>query len=171
MKHLFSTTVETPVGPFSMIMEQQNSLDVVRISGFDTLKKLRARLPGDIRDCSLVASPNQRYAAEIQAYFAGDLAALNNIAYQQQSSPFYEKVWTALCTIAPGHPVTYTQLAALAANPLAVRAAGTACGKNLVALIVPCHRVVKSDGQSGSYLYGTAIKDYLLAHERNYRSA
>lgn len=168
MKHLFYTTVATPVGLFSMIMEPQNSLDVVRISGFDTLENLRARLPIDIRDYHLMQSPNKRYESEIQAYFAGDLDALNAIAYQQQSSPFYEKVWTALNTITPGHPVTYTQLAALVANPRAVRAAGTACGKNLVALIVPCHRVVKSDGKSGSYLYGTAIKDFLLAHELQY---
>lgn len=165
MKSLFFTAVETPVGPFSMIMERQSGLDVVRISGFDTLEKLHARLPADIRDYELVASPNQRYAAEIQAYFAGDLGALDAIAYQQSSSPFYEKVWAALCTIRPGHPVTYTQLATKVANPRAVRAAGTACGKNLVALIVPCHRVVKSDGKSGSYLYGTAVKDHLLAHE------
>jgi methylated-DNA-[protein]-cysteine S-methyltransferase len=169
MKKIFFTTIETPIKPFSMILEQrEDGLDVVRISGFDTLGNLRARLPADIRDHELVPSPSQRYAAEIRAYFAGDLAALNAITYQQNSSPFYEKVWAALCTIAPGHPVTYTQLATMVTNPRAVRAAGTACGKNLVALIVPCHRVVKSDGKSGSYLYGTAVKDYLLAHELRY---
>lgn len=169
MKNLFFTTVETPIGPFSMIMERKNGSDVVRVSGFDTLEHLHARLPADIRDHELATLPHQRYAAEIQAYFAGDLAALDAIPYQQSSSPFYEKVWAALCTIRPGNPVTYTQLATLVANPRAVRAAGTACGKNLVALIVPCHRVVKSDGKSGSYLYGTAVKDYLLAHELRYR--
>lgn len=168
MKKLFFTTVETPIKPFSMIMEQQNGRDVVRVSGFDTLENLRARLPADICDYELEPSPNQRYAAEVQAYFAGDLTALDAIAYQQNSSPFYDKVWAALCVISPGHPVTYTQLAALAANPRAVRAAGTACAKNLVVLIVPCHRAIKSDGKSGNYLYGTAVKDYLLVHELRY---
>lgn len=162
---LFFTTVQTPTGPFTMIMERQGGLDVVRVSGFDSLQNLRIRLPADIRDYELVASPNQRYKTEIEAYFAGDLGALQAIKYQQSSSTFYEKVWTALCTIAPGRPLTYTQLAALSANPRAVRAAGTACGRNLVALIVPCHRAVKSDGKSGKYFYGTHVKDFLLAHE------
>ena len=68
--------------------------------------------------------------------------------------------------VRPGSTVTYTELAGSAGNPRAARAAGAACAKNLVPLVVPCHRIVRSDGSLGGYYYGLAIKRWLLAHER-----
>ncbi|RUQ45019.1 methylated-DNA--[protein]-cysteine S-methyltransferase, partial [Micrococcus sp. HSID17228] len=67
--------------------------------------------------------------------------------------------------IAPGSPATYGGLAERCGAPRAVRAAGGACAANLVAVVVPCHRVVRADGAAGHYLYGTAAKQALLAHE------
>jgi methylated-DNA-[protein]-cysteine S-methyltransferase len=67
--------------------------------------------------------------------------------------------------IPAGKTISYSELAKWAGSPDAVRAAGTACANNLIALIVPCHRIIKSNGEIGNYGYGVKIKKLLLTHE------
>jgi AraC family transcriptional regulator of adaptative response/methylated-DNA-[protein]-cysteine methyltransferase len=74
-------------------------------------------------------------------------------------------VWQELRKIPPGETRTYAQIAAAAGKPKAVRAAGSANGANSVAVLIPCHRVVRSDGSIGGYAYGSAIKRELLRRE------
>ena len=69
-------------------------------------------------------------------------------------------------SIPPGQTWTYAELAAKAGRPAAVRAAGQACARNLVAPFVPCHRVLRSDGTLGGYFFGSETKQRLLDHER-----
>jgi len=80
---------------------------------------------------------------------------------------FQQRVWQALRKVPRGQTVTYAQIAADVGAPLAVRAVGTACGKNPVAGVVPCHRVVRGDGQLGGYRWGVARKRQLLDRERD----
>lgn len=83
-----------------------------------------------------------------------------------QGTAFQEAVWQALQRIPAGETRSYAQIAAAAGNPRAVRAAGSANGANNVAVLIPCHRVVRSDGSLGGYAYGTRIKSELLRRER-----
>lgn len=101
----------------------------------------------------------------LRAYAEGDVCAIDALAVAQPESPFRGEVWRALRDVPPGHPVTYTELAARAGRPAAVRAAASGCANNLVALVVPCHRIVRRDGGLGGYLFGTDIKRRLLEHE------
>lgn len=101
----------------------------------------------------------------LRAYTNGDLTAIDSIAVAQQETPFRGEVWRALRRVPAGDAVTYTTLAALTGRPAAVRAAASGCATNLVALIVPCHRIVRADGGLGGYLFGTAVKHRLLTHE------
>ena len=78
---------------------------------------------------------------------------------------FQLDVWAALQRVPTGQTVTYAELAAAAGHPAATRAVGTACGANPVAVIVPCHRVVRADGSLGGYHWGTARKAALLRRE------
>lgn len=78
---------------------------------------------------------------------------------------FQQAVWAALRAIPPGETRTYAQIAAAAGRPAAVRAAGTACGDNVLAVLIPCHRVVRGDGSLGGYAYGLERKRTLLARE------
>ncbi|NCP19968.1 MAG: methylated-DNA--[protein]-cysteine S-methyltransferase [Erythrobacter sp.] len=80
---------------------------------------------------------------------------------------FQEACWRALREIPPGETRSYSELAAAAGNPKAVRAAGSANGANNVAVLIPCHRVIRSDGSTGGYAYGTAIKEELLRREQS----
>ena len=79
---------------------------------------------------------------------------------------FQEACWKALREIPPGETRNYSEIAAAAGNPKAVRAAGSANGANNVAVLIPCHRVIRSDGGIGGYAYGTDIKEELLRRER-----
>ena len=67
--------------------------------------------------------------------------------------------------IPSGKVITYQTLARKAGSPAAVRAAGTACGRNAIAPIIPCHRIIRSDGSLGNYGYGVGKKSWLLRHE------
>ena len=107
----------------------------------------------------------ERALAAIDAYYDGDFAAVSTLPVQQVSGPFRQRAWAALRTIPAGQAVTYTELAGLAGVPTASRAAGSACSHNAVALFVPCHRVVTSDGRTGHFGYGAELKQTLLARE------
>ncbi|MCB2051598.1 MAG: methylated-DNA--[protein]-cysteine S-methyltransferase [Novosphingobium sp.] len=90
----------------------------------------------------------------------------NTIPLDVQGTAFQEAVWRALQAIPAGETRTYAEIAAAAGNPRAVRAAGSANGANNVAVLIPCHRVVRSDGALGGYAYGTTIKSELLRREQ-----
>jgi AraC family transcriptional regulator of adaptative response/methylated-DNA-[protein]-cysteine methyltransferase len=83
-----------------------------------------------------------------------------------RGTAFQEAVWRALASIPAGETRTYSELATLVGKPAAVRAAGSACGANPLALVVPCHRAQRSDGTLGGYAYGLERKRALLERER-----
>ena len=89
-----------------------------------------------------------------------------DIPLDVQGTAFQQKVWDELRRIPAGETRSYAQIAAAAGNPTAVRAAGSANGANNVAVLIPCHRVIRSDGSLGGYAYGLDIKRALLERER-----
>jgi AraC family transcriptional regulator of adaptative response/methylated-DNA-[protein]-cysteine methyltransferase len=82
-----------------------------------------------------------------------------------RGTAFQQAVWRELSRIPPGETLSYAALAARAGNPRAVRAVGSACGANPVAVLIPCHRAVRADGSLGGYAWGLPIKQKLLARE------
>jgi len=89
-----------------------------------------------------------------------------NIPLDVRGTAFQERVWAELRKIPAGETRSYAEIAAAAGTPNAVRAAGSANGANNVAVLIPCHRVVRSDGSLGGYAYGLDIKRKLLAREK-----
>lgn len=98
-------------------------------------------------------------------YFAGEVDAFDEVAWEGAGTAFQRKVWETLCTIPAGETLSYAQLAERIGRPTAVRAVGLANGSNPVALIVPCHRVIGSDGSLTGYGGGLHRKRWLLEHE------
>jgi AraC family transcriptional regulator of adaptative response/methylated-DNA-[protein]-cysteine methyltransferase len=82
-----------------------------------------------------------------------------------RGTAFQEAVWRELTRIPPGETLSYAALAARAGNPSAARAAGSACGANPVAVLVPCHRAQRGDGSLGGFAYGLPMKRELLRRE------
>ena len=105
-----------------------------------------------------------RVHQQLNEYFAGDRATFE-LALAPQGTPFQQKVWQALTTIKQGETKSYAWLAEKIGNKKAVRAVGTANGANPIALIIPCHRVIGSNGKLTGYAGGLALKAKLLMHE------
>jgi methylated-DNA-[protein]-cysteine S-methyltransferase len=106
------------------------------------------------------------YSARIKAYFDGDLAALDEIAVNPTGTPFQQRVWKALRTIPVGRTETYGHIAGQIGQPTASRAVGLANGQNPISLVIPCHRVIGTNGKLTGYGGGLDRKRWLLDHER-----
>lgn len=98
-------------------------------------------------------------------YFDGQIDAINAISVRQPGAVFSQASWKVMRKVAAGKTLSYADLADRAGSPAAVRAAGSACAKNAIAIVVPCHRIVKTGGALGNYAYGLSKKDWLLRHE------
>ena len=94
-----------------------------------------------------------------------DPARMAELPLDVAGTAFQRRVWEELRRIPPGETRSYAALAAAAGNPRAVRAAGSACGANQIAVLIPCHRVTRTDGSLGGYAYGLERKRALLARE------
>ncbi len=102
----------------------------------------------------------------LRRYFDGDLAAIEEICVDPSGTEFQRRVWSALRKIPAGRTASYRELAMSIGHPEAVRAVGAANGSNPIWLVVPCHRVIASDGTLGGYGGGLDRKRWLLEHER-----
>ena len=167
---LVGIEVASPVGGILAVVTDSPGLTVVALGltvpglskAQDVLARLSAAESARYRGQSRVASPVE---SALRRYFEGDVGALDTLPVEQPGGPFRQAAWAAMRGIAAGDRWAYSELAAAAGRPAAVRAAGTACATNRVPLLVPCHRVVRSDGSLGNYFYGTDVKQWLLRHE------
>ncbi|NSL85243.1 methylated-DNA--[protein]-cysteine S-methyltransferase [Chitinophaga solisilvae] len=104
-------------------------------------------------------------AQQLHEYFAGERKTFE-LPLQQPGTDFQQSVWQQLLHIPFGHTISYLQLAYRIGNPKSIRAVGTTNGKNKLAIIVPCHRVIGSNGTLTGYAGGLWRKRWLLEHER-----
>lgn len=161
--HTLWTATDTPLGTFTIIADDDAVLasgwtqDVAAMSE-QILHALRGQQPVRHRGQS-------RFADAVDAYFAGDLHAIDAVAVRHVGPPFRTAAWGALRKVAPGEVISYSELARRAGRPSAIRAAASACARNPSALFVPCHRVRRLDGSVGGFAYGVQTKNWLLAHE------
>jgi methylated-DNA-[protein]-cysteine S-methyltransferase len=102
---------------------------------------------------------------KLEDYFDGHLTAINSIKVKQPGGDFSQSAWASMRKIKAGSAESYADLAYRAGSPAAVRAAGSACAKNKIAIIIPCHRIIKSGGAIGAYGWGVNKKIWLLQHE------
>ncbi|MFV0320345.1 MAG: methylated-DNA--[protein]-cysteine S-methyltransferase [Microbacterium sp.] len=155
-------TVDTPDGSFTIVADER---DRVLASGWTADPQAALdRIPTRVRP-DRVADGETAAAAAALAYYAGDVTAIDAVEVAQHGTPLQRRGWNGLRTIAPGHPLTYTEFAAAIGEPAAVRAAASICARNAPALFVPCHRVLRSDGTLGGFAWGVDVKRSLLARE------
>ena len=110
-------------------------------------------------------SQTEGAAGRMHRYFAGDMRALDEIEVDTGGTEFQQEVWRALRRIPAGTTWSYARLAAEIGRPSAVRAVAAANGANPVSIVVPCHRVIGSDGSLTGYGGGLGRKRWLLVHE------
>ena len=109
--------------------------------------------------------PNNRFIqqgkAELKEYFAGKRKTFT-VPLVPFGTPFQQEVWSALKGLSWGETSNYAAIARVISRPKAFRAVGTAIGRNPICIIIPCHRVLSSDGSLGGYVAGTVCKEKLL---------
>jgi len=156
--------VDSPIGP---LLVATSPVGLVRVAfqseGHDAvLDQLAAQISPRI----MTKSPrSDDVARQLDEYFAGRRHEFDLPLDLQLVSGFRRTVISHLPDIAYGSTASYKAVAAMAGNPTAVRAVGSACSHNPVPVVVPCHRVVRSDGSSGNYLGGGDAKAALIALE------
>lgn len=158
-------TLDTPVGTLLLAATPKGLVRVAYASqGHDLV------LEGLARDVSprILRAPARldRVAREIEEYFAGRRRAFDVPLDLQLSHGFRRTVLAHLPEIAYGTTASYAAIARAAGHPRAVRAVGSACASNPLPVVVPCHRVVRSDGTIGQYVGGVPAKELLLTLER-----
>lgn len=154
--------IETPIGRFALVVDEDAHLVEAGFTDQHTRMEKMLQTP-----CHALVPRDDPsgLSSKLRAYFAGDLRALDDIMVRYSGTSFQEEVWKTLRNIPCGDTWSYGMLARTIGRPKAVRAVGTANGANPVAVVVPCHRVVGSDGKLTGYAGGLHRKEWLLAHE------
>ena len=163
-EQFFAEQIETPVGPLLMIAD---AAGVMRVLEFhDMTDRWRPLIARRFEGATMTEKAGAfGHAKTLARYFDGDIEAIDDIPAAGQGTEFQRAVWKALRTIPAGATLSYGALARQIGKPAAVRAVGLANGANPIAIVVPCHRVIGSDGSLTGYGGGLTRKRWLLAHE------
>lgn len=166
MEPLWSRLIETPLGKLRAIASTKGlcalKFEIPRRNSI-----LRKRLGKYFTDSQweTIEHPNLRATQRwLEAYFGGEAQTPPPI--DLRGTPFEKQVWRALLKIPFGKTQSYSQVAAKVGRTKAQRAVGTACRKNPISLVIPCHRVVGEDGKLHGYGGGLDKKSWLLSHEQ-----
>ena len=160
----FFELIPSPVGPLLMIADCSGVMRVLEFQ--DREERWRPHVSRRFPDSTMTEKPGAfGHAATLARYFDGDIEAIDAIPTKATGSEFQLAVWKALREIPAGTTTSYGAIARKLGKPDAMRAVGLANGANPIAIVVPCHRVIGSDGSLTGYGGGLDRKRWLLAHE------
>jgi len=157
MAGIHYTEIESPVGRLLLALDEAGLRHIQFVGG---TRRARPE-PSWTED----RAPFSALIGELHAYFRGELERFAQ-PLAPEGTPFQRKVWNELCGIPYGETISYGELANRIGNPNASRAVGLANGSNPLPIVIPCHRVIGSNGKLTGYGGGLPIKEKLLALER-----
>ena len=152
---MFYSYYESPIGLMEMKATEE---DLISVEFVEKIRNVETE-NGVTKECG----------KQLKEYFFGKRKEFN-LPIKLEGTEFQQKVWRELCKIQYGKISTYKEMAKNAGNVKAVRAVGTAIAKNPIAIIVPCHRVIGSNGSMTGYAYGISKKEKLLDFEAKSRN-
>ena len=147
------TVIDSPIGKIAVFAENEK---LIRL---DLKTKERA-------DSAITEKVLSEAEKQLFEYFSGKRKTFE-LEYEISGTEFQKSVWRELLKIPFGKTKTYGEIAKEIGNPKAGRAVGSACNKNPLPIIVPCHRVIGANGKLTGFACGTEIKEWLLDHEKN----
>jgi methylated-DNA-[protein]-cysteine S-methyltransferase len=150
LKDVLSTTHSTPLGELRLSADDDGRLTELHLRAPEALPRLDG--------------PFTAARAQLDAYFAGELSEFD-LPLAPHGTPFQRRVWDELARIPFGETTSYSELARRLGDPKLVRAVGLANGRNPIAIVIPCHRVIGADGSLVGYGGGLDRKRWLLDHE------
>jgi O-6-methylguanine DNA methyltransferase len=156
--------LSTPIGTLLLVSDEDGRVRALDFDGYEA--RMLRLLNAHYGDAVLAPGPAPvAVRRALDAYFAGDLGAIDNVPVATGGTPFQRMVWAALRRVPAGTTTSYGALAATIGRPSAMRAVGLAVGSNPIAVIVPCHRVIGADHSLTGYAGGLSRKRWLLEHE------
>jgi methylated-DNA-[protein]-cysteine S-methyltransferase len=159
---LVQDRVSSPIGDIVLVAED----GALRLLEFDDGPRLAAFMARHFGAVDIPRKENPWGLSDaLRAYLKGDLAAIDKLPVRPKGTAFQQRVWAELRQIPAGRTIAYRELAKRAGRPTAIRAAGAANGQNPVSIVIPCHRVVGTDGTLTGYGGGLERKRWLLEHE------
>jgi methylated-DNA-[protein]-cysteine S-methyltransferase len=165
--HLLMDQIGTPIGDLIIVADGDGNLRAVDWKDHEARMRHFLGLHYGQNGIKLESKRNPHgFGHALSAYFAGELDAIDKLPVQTEGTAFQHKVWHALRKIRCGETLSYGELAQRIGRPTAVRAVGLANGSNPVSIVVPCHRVIGSNGSLTGYGGGIERKRWLLAHEQ-----
>ena len=157
MSQTFYTHVESPIGPLLLVADETG----LRRIAFPEGTQPAPPDPGWQENSQALRATTE----QLRRYFAGELERFD-LPLAPQGTPFQQQVWKELVKIPYGETVSYGELAGRIGNPKASRAVGMANGSNPIPIVIPCHRVIGSNGKLTGYGGGLVVKEKLLALEK-----
>jgi methylated-DNA-[protein]-cysteine S-methyltransferase len=157
MSTMFYTQIESPLGPLLLAADDAGLRQILFVNG-----RHPARPESSWKEDRVPLNDGVR---QLHAYFGGELEKFD-LPLAPEGTPFQLGVWRSLCDIPYGETISYGELAGRIGNPKASRAVGLANGSNPIPIVIPCHRVIGSNGKLTGYGGGLPIKEKLLALER-----
>jgi methylated-DNA-[protein]-cysteine S-methyltransferase len=156
----------TPIGELIVIADRDGCLRTIDWTDHEPrMKRLLDRYYGKGRYTLTPRRDPGGLSSAMRRYFKGEIGVLAGLPVATTGTPFQSSVWKALRRIKDGTTVSYGELARRIGKPRAVRAVGLANGQNPISIVVPCHRVIGSDGSLTGYGGGLERKQWLLKHE------
>ena len=166
MLTLLEDKIDTPLGPLWIICDELFYLRAVEWEEHSNRMVQLLGLHYGVSGYQRVACKNPNGLSDkLRDYFDGDLTVIETLPTATAGTEFQREVWQALRTIPCGQIMHYGQLADQLGRPGAARAVGAANGSNPVSVVVPCHRVIGSNGTMTGYAGGVSRKEWLLRHE------
>ena len=163
MDHIDLATVDSPIGKLT-VAARGSKVCLVHFGPAN--KYVRSALATWYPGAPIESSEDPGGVARVLSrYFDGDLASLDEVQVELHGTPFQQTVWNALRTVTVGTTTSYAEIARRVGAPSAVRAVGAANGANPVAVVLPCHRIIGSNGSLTGYGGGLERKRWLLDHE------
>jgi methylated-DNA-[protein]-cysteine S-methyltransferase len=164
---LYLDRVATPIGELLFVADRKGTLRMLEFH--DKEERWRPQFKRSFANAGFTERRDPfKLASMLKRYFDGDIAALDEIVTDAHGTEFQQSCWKALRRIPAGTTTSYVALAKKLGKPAAMRAVGLANGANPIAIVVPCHRVVGSDGSLTGYGGGLERKRWLLDHERTH---
>ena len=161
MIEILTSTIESPVGPLTLIAREGV---LTNLSMHEQRHSMAPPVDAIVDDAWF-----KDVASQLDAYFEGELIVFD-LEMDPIGTVFQRSVWSQLCEIPYGETISYGELAGRVGNPNASRAVGLANGRNPIAIVIPCHRVIGADGSLTGYGGGLERKTWLLDHETRHRS-
>ncbi|NHV26915.1 methylated-DNA--[protein]-cysteine S-methyltransferase [Burkholderia sp. D-99] len=164
---LFQSRLETPMGAMLLVTDRQDTIHALEFTSH--VAHLYRGLSERYGVSELASrSVPESISSAFEEYFAGELSAINALSTATAGTDLQQRVWHALRSVPPGTTTTYGKLAKALGfdDPRAAIDVGAANAANPVAIVVPCHRVIASNGDLKGYAWGVHRKRWLLGHEK-----